>query len=119
MALHRRSYNELVALLNSIIPPMMPSLRKGQLGRVGVVGGSDEYTGAPYFSAIAAANLGCDMVSSHPLRRSHPKCEISLVERGNVVVCRIHIRNLPLRISTVSCPGSLDIFVVANCRSAL
>ena len=34
----------------------------GQLGRVGVIGGSEDYTGAPYFSAMASARLGCDMV---------------------------------------------------------
>jgi NAD(P)H-hydrate repair Nnr-like enzyme with NAD(P)H-hydrate dehydratase domain len=36
--------------------------RAGQLGRVGVIGGSEDYTGAPYFSAMASARLGCDMV---------------------------------------------------------
>lgn len=35
----------------------------GQLGRVAVIGGSQDYTGAPYFSAIASAKLGCDMVT--------------------------------------------------------
>lgn len=35
----------------------------GQLGRVGVLGGSEDYTGAPYFSGMASARLGCDMVS--------------------------------------------------------
>jgi hypothetical protein len=34
----------------------------GQLGRVAVIGGSEDYTGAPYFSAMASAKLGCDMV---------------------------------------------------------
>jgi ATP-dependent NAD(P)H-hydrate dehydratase len=29
---------------------------------VGVIGGSEDYTGAPYFSAMASARLGCDMV---------------------------------------------------------
>ena len=34
----------------------------GQLGRVAVIGGSEDYTGAPYFSAMASAKLGCDLV---------------------------------------------------------
>ena len=34
----------------------------GQLGRIAVIGGSEDYTGAPYFSAMASARLGCDMV---------------------------------------------------------
>lgn len=39
----------------------------GQLGRVAVIGGSEDYTGAPYFSAMASAKLGCDMVHTSPL----------------------------------------------------
>jgi ATP-dependent NAD(P)H-hydrate dehydratase len=35
---------------------------KGQMGRVAVIGGSEDYTGAPYFSAMASARLGADMV---------------------------------------------------------
>jgi ATP-dependent NAD(P)H-hydrate dehydratase len=37
----------------------------GQLGRVAVIGGSEDYTGAPYFSAMASARLGADMVCLH------------------------------------------------------
>lgn len=45
----------------------------GQLGRVAVLGGSVDYTGAPYFSAMASARLGCDMVSPvQPSPVSHP-----------------------------------------------
>jgi NAD(P)H-hydrate repair Nnr-like enzyme with NAD(P)H-hydrate dehydratase domain len=32
------------------------------MGRVAVIGGSEDYTGAPYFSAMASARLGADMV---------------------------------------------------------
>lgn len=32
------------------------------MGRVAVIGGSEDYTGAPYFSAMASAKLGADMV---------------------------------------------------------
>lgn len=34
------------------------------MGRVAVIGGSEDYTGAPYFSAMASAKLGADMVYS-------------------------------------------------------
>lgn len=40
---------------------MLEKFHKGQLGRVAVIGGSEDYTGAPYFSAMASARLGCDM----------------------------------------------------------
>lgn len=32
-----------------------------------MIGGSEDYTGAPYFSAMASAKLGCDMVRQGPL----------------------------------------------------
>lgn len=44
-----------------MIPPMLDKFHKGQLGRIAVIGGSEDYTGAPYFSAMASARLGCDM----------------------------------------------------------
>ncbi|GLH13674.1 ATP-dependent (S)-NAD(P)H-hydrate dehydratase [Gryllus bimaculatus] len=60
--------NELVAaeaklLLESrkIVPPLTQKSYKGQAGRIGVIGGSLEYTGAPYFSAISALKVGCDL----------------------------------------------------------
>lgn len=34
------------------------------MGRVAVIGGSEDYTGAPYFSAMASARLGADMVGT-------------------------------------------------------
>ena len=36
------------------IPTLTSTLYKGQCGRVGVIGGCEEYTGAPYFAAITA-----------------------------------------------------------------
>lgn len=39
-----------------------PLLHKGQRGRVAVVGGSSEYTGAPFFAAMAAERSGSDVV---------------------------------------------------------
>lgn len=39
---------------------------QGQHGRIAVIGGSEDYAGAPYFSAMASARLGCDMASSIP-----------------------------------------------------
>jgi len=47
--------------VRKIVPPMLEKFHKGQLGRVAVIGGSADYTGAPYFSAMASARLGCDM----------------------------------------------------------
>ncbi|KAK1148681.1 hypothetical protein N8T08_008566 [Aspergillus melleus] len=52
-----------------IVPPLLEKFHKGQQGRVAVIGGSADFTGAPYFSSMASAKLGCDM--------SHVICERS------------------------------------------
>lgn len=80
---------ELLGKVYKMIPPMLDKFHKGkasrvkskerhadqdaptgQLGRVAVIGGSEDYTGAPYFSAMASAKLGCDMVR-HLFSRSN------------------------------------------------
>lgn len=48
--------------IKKFIPKLTPELHKGQCGRIGVIGGSTEYTGAPYFASIAALKLGADLV---------------------------------------------------------
>lgn len=52
---------EVLGKVRQLVPPMLEKFHKGQLGRVAVIGGSEDYTGAPYFSAMASARLGCDM----------------------------------------------------------
>ncbi|XP_047031456.1 ATP-dependent (S)-NAD(P)H-hydrate dehydratase-like [Helicoverpa zea] len=47
-------------LSKSIIPTMAGSV-KGDAGKIGVIGGSIEYTGAPYFSAITSMKVGADL----------------------------------------------------------
>lgn len=44
-------------LIKQIIPPLTSALHKGQLGKIGVIGGSLEYTGAPFFAGIAAQRI--------------------------------------------------------------
>lgn len=44
------------------VPLLSNELHKGQAGRIGVIGGSFEYTGAPYFAAISALKVGADLV---------------------------------------------------------
>ena len=45
-----------------LAPVLSDAKHKGQAGRIGVFGGSLEYTGAPYFSAISALKVGADLV---------------------------------------------------------
>ncbi|XP_006884014.1 PREDICTED: ATP-dependent (S)-NAD(P)H-hydrate dehydratase [Elephantulus edwardii] len=48
-------------LVKNIIPPLTTKKHKGQDGRIGIVGGCQEYTGAPYFAAISALKVGADL----------------------------------------------------------
>ncbi|XP_053168586.1 ATP-dependent (S)-NAD(P)H-hydrate dehydratase isoform X2 [Hemicordylus capensis] len=48
-------------LVRNVIPPLTAKKHKGQDGRIGIVGGCQEYTGAPYFAAISALKMGADL----------------------------------------------------------
>nr|GLL46624.1 ATP-dependent (S)-NAD(P)H-hydrate dehydratase-like [Ipomoea trifida] len=50
-----------VSVLRSITPNLDSTKHKGQAGKIAVVGGCREYTGAPYFSAISALKIGADL----------------------------------------------------------
>jgi ATP-dependent NAD(P)H-hydrate dehydratase len=51
----------LLAGARRLVPDLSPGRYKGQAGKVGVVGGCREYTGAPYFAAMAALRVGADL----------------------------------------------------------
>jgi len=44
------------------VPKLTSSSHKGSSGRVGILGGSERYTGAPYYAAMAALQTGVDLV---------------------------------------------------------
>jgi ATP-dependent NAD(P)H-hydrate dehydratase len=60
-AIHQPSIESLHLMMKSVAYQMSPHSIKGQAGTVAVVGGSPEYTGAPYFSAISALKVGGDL----------------------------------------------------------
>ncbi|KAM0966300.1 hypothetical protein ACFX2C_022078 [Malus domestica] len=49
------------SVLRAITPTLNPNRHKGQAGKIAVIGGCREYTGAPYFSAISALKIGADL----------------------------------------------------------
>ncbi|XP_052740515.1 ATP-dependent (S)-NAD(P)H-hydrate dehydratase [Bicyclus anynana] len=53
---------KIIQFIKLCIPPLDGTHHKGQSGRIGVVGGSLEYTGAPYFAGISALKVGADLV---------------------------------------------------------
>ncbi|KAK4683608.1 ATP-dependent NAD(P)H-hydrate dehydratase, partial [Tremellales sp. Uapishka_1] len=54
-------HKHLMSLVGKMIPPLSPKLHKGQAGRIGVLGGSGDYSGAPFFSAMGAMRFGADL----------------------------------------------------------
>ncbi|PCH36305.1 Ribokinase-like protein [Wolfiporia cocos MD-104 SS10] len=51
----------ILSQIKQLIPPLNGSLYKGQSGRVGVLGGALDYTGAPFFASISALRIGADL----------------------------------------------------------
>ncbi|KAF5210133.1 putative ATP-dependent (S)-NAD(P)H-hydrate dehydratase [Clavispora lusitaniae] len=62
-----KSHKELLQLARGLVPQLKASMHKGQAGKIGVFGGCEDYTGAPFFAAHAAAIVGADL--------SHVVCE--------------------------------------------
>uniref|UniRef100_A0A667X1N3 ATP-dependent (S)-NAD(P)H-hydrate dehydratase n=1 Tax=Myripristis murdjan TaxID=586833 RepID=A0A667X1N3_9TELE len=58
---HRGMGDDFLSLVKSIVPPLSSKKHKGQDGRIGIIGGCQEYTGAPYFAAISALKVGADL----------------------------------------------------------
>ena len=48
-------------VLRTIVPTLSNNDYKGTSGKIAVIGGSLEYTGAPYFAAISALRVGADL----------------------------------------------------------
>ncbi|XP_076015301.1 ATP-dependent (S)-NAD(P)H-hydrate dehydratase isoform X1 [Genypterus blacodes] len=58
---HRGMDDDILSLVKTIVPPLTSKKHKGQDGRIGIIGGCQEYTGAPYFAAISALKVGADL----------------------------------------------------------
>ncbi|KAM6180070.1 ATP-dependent (S)-NAD(P)H-hydrate dehydratase isoform 3-T3 [Erethizon dorsatum] len=53
-----KQMEDALQLVRNIVPALTGGKHKGQAGRIGIVGGCQEYTGAPYFAAISALKVG-------------------------------------------------------------
>ncbi|RKO95993.1 Ribokinase-like protein [Caulochytrium protostelioides] len=47
--------------IDAFLPPLNGRNHKGQSGRIAILGGSEDYTGAPFYSAMAALRTGADL----------------------------------------------------------
>ncbi|KAL4914713.1 Ribokinase-like protein [Aspergillus aurantiobrunneus] len=89
-----------------IVPPMLEKFHKGQQGRIAVIGGSLDYTGAPYFSAMASARLGCDM--------SHVICENSAATVIKSYSPNLMVHPILPSSNSVKDPSSIDAPALAS-----
>ncbi|KAI5956897.1 hypothetical protein KGF54_000515 [Candida jiufengensis] len=65
--LRNKTQKELIHLSRQLIQPLLPNFHKGQAGKICIIGGNEDYTGAPFFSGHSAALVGADL--------SHIICE--------------------------------------------
>lgn len=84
---------KLLKIFNSVIPPLHFSLQKGSSGRVVVLGGSQEYTGAPYYAAMAALRTGSDLATVIcapealiPIKSYSPELMVSSFENKDFLI---------------------------------
>jgi len=61
MATKDNNGQDLVEHVKSLIPTLDQAKYKGQAGKVAVIGGCQEYTGAPFFAAYSALKVGADL----------------------------------------------------------
>jgi len=54
-------HNTMLSEVVKTVPPLTFDSYKGQAGRIGIIGGCEEYTGAPFFAAISALKVGADL----------------------------------------------------------
>jgi ATP-dependent NAD(P)H-hydrate dehydratase len=52
---------QIIQRFKDCLPKLSKEMHKGQSGKVGVVGGSKEYSGAPFFAAISSLRTGADL----------------------------------------------------------
>ena len=76
--------------LERCIIPLSASSYKGSSGRVGVLGGSERYTGAPYYAAMASLKCGADLAfcfcaeeAAIPLKTYSPELMVAPVYKAS------------------------------------
>ncbi|KAG7503155.1 ATP-dependent (S)-NAD(P)H-hydrate dehydratase isoform X1 [Solea senegalensis] len=58
---HRGMEDDFISQVKRTVPSLTSKKHKGQDGRIGIIGGCQDYTGAPYFAAISALKVGADL----------------------------------------------------------
>lgn len=83
-------------ILSSILKKTIPSLtsksHKGSSGRISVLGGSEKYTGAPFYASMSALRTGADLATiycaseaSVPIKTYSPELMVESVYDANIM----------------------------------
>ncbi len=79
------SFTHLLTVFLVANQPLDGRSYRGQHGRIGIVGGSADYIGAPYYAAVGALRAGADLVTTFcppdvdlPLKSLTPDIMVSL-----------------------------------------
>eukprot|EP00605_Chrysophyceae_sp_TOSAG23-4_P001639 GSChrysophyteH1.ASY1.ANO1.1800.1 assembled CDS len=74
----------LMNLIRLAVPPLSPQAHKGQMGRIGIIGGSVDYTGAPYYAGQSSLKFGGDLAyifcakqAAAPIKMYSPELMVS------------------------------------------
>jgi len=67
---------EAIRIFKSIAPPLDFKSHKGQGGRIAIVGGSKDYTGAPYYAGMAALKTGAELLYMFASAEASPALKV-------------------------------------------
>ncbi|CAI7771386.1 unnamed protein product [Closterium sp. NIES-53] len=62
----------LISAIRAFVPELASAKHKGQAGKIAVIGGCREYTGAPFFAAFSTLKLGADIAHVFCSREAAP-----------------------------------------------
>eukprot|EP01064_Diplonema_japonicum_P017477 TRINITY_DN2559_c2_g1_i2.p1 TRINITY_DN2559_c2_g1~~TRINITY_DN2559_c2_g1_i2.p1 ORF type:complete len:352 (+),score=45.59 TRINITY_DN2559_c2_g1_i2:212-1267(+) len=88
-------------ILHKLAPSMDGTRHKGQNGRIGIIGGSEIYTGAPYFSAMAALRVGAELAyvltareATLPIKSYSPELMVTPLYRTDDIHSEVEQQNI-------------------------
>ncbi|KAG7386004.1 hypothetical protein PHYPSEUDO_000859 [Phytophthora pseudosyringae] len=84
------------SLVSRLIPPLAAHWHKGQQGRVGVLGGSFEYTGAPFYAGVSSLKTGADLChlfcveeAAVPIKSYSPELIVHPLLRSDAALAKV------------------------------
>jgi ATP-dependent NAD(P)H-hydrate dehydratase len=87
-----KNSSQMANVLKKTIPCLTSKSHKGSSGRISVLGGSEKYTGAPFYASMSALRTGADLATvycaleaSLPIKTYSPELMVESVYEANVM----------------------------------